>query len=206
MDPAQRLGVLSLLGTLALCSACDRPPAPAAENARYQFTTDKAGNTFKLDTVTGEVTRITPEPTRPTPPRRAVARPQTQTPKTENSRGAVVRGSEEPKTAVPTEVVAERPAVAAAPTTSQADTTPAVSNPATSNGCGPDARRTFLVLIDAEAFVTADASSQRLATIAAGVSVIGVASQGEWRLVRFKDAIWGQRAGYVLCSTLEAVN
>ena len=48
----------------------------------------------------------------------------------------------------------------------------------------------------------ADAKSERLATIAAGVRVNGVASQGDWRLVVFNDGIWGQRAAYVRCSEL----
>jgi hypothetical protein len=51
--------------------------------------------------------------------------------------------------------------------------------------------------------VRADANSQRLATIAAGVRVNGIASQGDWRLVLFNDGIWGQRAAYIRCSELE---
>jgi hypothetical protein len=50
--------------------------------------------------------------------------------------------------------------------------------------------------------VKADANSQRLATIAAGVHVNGVASDGDWRLVLFNDGSWGQRAAYVRCSEL----
>jgi hypothetical protein len=49
----------------------------------------------------------------------------------------------------------------------------------------------------------ADPSSLRLATIGAGVRVNGIAAEGEWRLVRFADAIWGERAAYVRCSVLE---
>jgi len=49
----------------------------------------------------------------------------------------------------------------------------------------------------------ADASSLRLATIEAGVRVNGLAADGEWRLVRFPDAAWGERAAYVRCSVLE---
>ncbi len=59
-----------------------------------------------------------------------------------------------------------------------------------------------MVLRDTDAFVAADANSQRLATIAAGARVNGVASQGDWRLVLFNDGIWGQRAAYVRCSEL----
>jgi len=49
----------------------------------------------------------------------------------------------------------------------------------------------------------ADASSLRLTTIGAGVRVNGIGAEGEWRLVRFPDAIWGERAAYVRCSFLE---
>ena len=49
----------------------------------------------------------------------------------------------------------------------------------------------------------ADTSSLRLATIGAGVRVNGITAEGEWRLVRFPDAIWGERAAYVRCSVLE---
>ena len=58
------------------------------------------------------------------------------------------------------------------------------------------------MLRETDAFVRADAKSQRLATIAAGVRVNGVASQGDWRLVLFNDGTWGQRAAYVPCSEL----
>jgi len=51
--------------------------------------------------------------------------------------------------------------------------------------------------------VKGDASSLRLATIDAGMRVTGIAVEGEWRLVRFPDAVWGERAAYVRCSVLE---
>src|SRR4029450_364410 len=60
-----------------------------------------------------------------------------------------------------------------------------------------------VVLRNTDAFMKADASSLRLTTIGAGMRVNGIAAEGEWRLVRFPDAIWGERAAYVRCSFLE---
>jgi hypothetical protein len=85
-----------------------RPPPeglePAGDTAipkpQLMRSRTEAGDTFKLDTVTGEVTRLTTEPPRPNASPKPVARRQKPTPKSEDSGGAVVRGSEEPKTSI----------------------------------------------------------------------------------------------------------
>jgi hypothetical protein len=60
-----------------------------------------------------------------------------------------------------------------------------------------------VILKGSDAFMKANTSSQRLATIAAGSRVVGILADGDWRLVRFTDPVWGERAGYVRCSALE---
>jgi hypothetical protein len=78
----------------------------------------------------------------------------------------------------------------------------AVATLSAGGGCGPNADRAFVVLRSTDAFMKADASSLRFATIDAGMRVTGIAAEGEWRLIRFPDAVWGERAAYVRCSIL----
>jgi len=126
---------------------------------------------------------------------------QTKARRTETSR-TPARVAEQPLASPPTEVVVDKPVITAPPSvTVLANAARAVARLSAGGGCNSDARA-FVVLRDTEAFVKADANSQRLATIAAGVRVNGIASQGDWRLVLFDDGIWGQRAAYVRCSEL----
>ena len=113
-----------------------------------------------------------------------------------------MRVAEQPVAPPPSEVVVEKPVVTPPPSVpTLANAARAVARLSAGGGCNSDARA-FAVLRDTDAFVRADANSERLATIAAGVRVNGIASQGEWRLVLFTDGIWGQRAAYVRCSEL----
>jgi Zn-dependent protease with chaperone function len=185
MGPRERLGVVPLVGALILCSACSRPPAPGAEDARGDLTRIKSGSSHAG---TGS---------------KRVA-PPTKTRRSENSRRTAVRASEQPDASAPIDVVVEKPAVTPLPprsVSSLRDAARAVAK-LSAGDCNSDARA-FVVLRNTDAFVRPDANSQRLATIAAGVRVNGVASQGDWRLVLFNDGIWGQRAAYVRCSELE---
>jgi hypothetical protein len=111
---------------------------------------------------------------------------------------------EQPVASRPIEVVVEKPAVTPAPrpVSPLTNAVRAVAKLSAGGGCNSDARA-FVVLRNTDAFVTADAKSQRLATIPAGAHVNRVASEGDWRLVTFNDGVWGQRAAYVRCSELE---
>jgi len=182
MYPRGRLGIVPLLSGLILCSACSRLPAPDAENARSEIAKTKPGSP------------------KSTANSKLVA-PQARTPRTENSRRAAARVAEQPATSAPIEMAAEKPVSTPPSVASLANAARAVAKLSAGGGCNSDARA-FVVLRDTDAFMRADANSQRLATIAAGVHVSGVASQGDWRLVVFNDGIWGQRAAYVRCSEL----
>ena len=184
MGPRERLGVIPLVGALILCSACNRSPAPAAEKAR------------------AEATRNKPVPSRSVAGSKPVAR-QTKTRRTDTSRRTAERAPEQPDAYPPIEVAVEKRAVTppSRPVSALTNAARAVSRLSAGGGCNSDARA-FVVLRDTDAFVRADAHSERLATIGAGVAVNGVGSQGDWRLVLFNDGTWGQRAAYVRCSEL----
>jgi Peptidase family M48 len=169
--------VVALLGSLILCTACSGPSAPATDNARK------------------EMSGINPRSSRSG----TGSKPAAKTGRTETSRTAS-RVAEHSEASAPTEVIVETPAVTP-PVASLTNAAQAVARLSAGGGCSSGARA-FIVLRDTDAFVEADANSHRLATIAAGVRVIGVASQGDWRLVLFNDGIWGQRAAYVRCSEL----
>jgi len=184
MGARDRLGVVAAVGALILCSACHRSPAPAAENARRASTRNESASSHS-------VTRS-----------KAVA-PQTKTRRTEHSRGSAAPVPEHPVVSPPIEAAVEKPATAPPSPSVSALTNAAraIARLSAGGGCNSDARA-FVVLRDTDAFVRADVHSERLATIAAGVRVSGVGSQGDWRLVLFNDGTWGQRAAYVRCSEL----
>ena len=200
MASLQLRGVF-LVSVLFCCFACNRTSTPEAQKPRYQITIDKRGNTLRVDTLTGERTRIQPQSTAAkgcaksvtAPPKRSVPAGEPET--------AAVRPSEAPGTSPSIETAPD-----AAPTadpTRITELSRAVANLSGGAGCGPDARRAFVMLKSSDAFMKGNASSQRLATIAAGARVIGILAEGDWRLVRFTDPVWGERAGYVRCSALE---
>jgi len=120
-----------------------------------------------------------------------------------NAGAAPARRSEEPEAVASNEAAVDVPIDVAPPSRSTTEFARAVAALAAGGGCGPNARRAFVVLRSTDAFVKGDASSLRLATIEAGMRVTGIAAEGEWRLVRFPDAVWGERAAYVRCSVLE---
>lgn len=202
MSALKRLHLFPAIATLILCTACNRAPEPGAEKARYQFTTDKSGHTFRLDTVTGEVIPVPIKSPRKTVHPKTAAVPRQRTSQVEHAREASANGSRQPAS-IPPETAVETPVIAPPAVTSVAIAARAAARLSVTDGCSADVRRTFVVRTSTEAYVKADASSQQLAAIAAGMHVDGVASQGEWRLVRFKDAIWGERAAFVRCAVLE---
>lgn len=184
MEPRERLGVIAVVGTLIVCSACHRSPAPAAENALTETTRNKSASSHSS-------------------PRSKPVAPQTKTRRTQNNPGTAARVPEQPVASPPIEVAVEKPAVTppSRSVSSLTNAARAVARLSAGGGCNSDARA-FVVLRDTDAFVRADVHSERLATIAAGVRVNGVGSQGDWRLVLFNDGTWGQRAAYVRCSEL----
>jgi Peptidase family M48 len=186
MGSLQWLRVVSVLGILILYSACNK--APDAESPRG---------------LTGDVTRIKREPARSQAPAKPGATPATRIAHSRNAGDAPVRRPEESEAAGSSEAVVETPIVISPPNSSITELARAVATLSGGGGCGPNAHRAFVVLRNTDAFVKADSSSLRLATIEAGVRVSGIAAEGEWRLVRFPDAIWGERAAYVRCSVLE---
>jgi Peptidase family M48 len=186
MGSLQSLRVVSVLGILILYSACNR--ARDAENPRD---------------ITSKVTRIKRETARSQGAAKTGPAPAKRIAHSGNAGAAPVRRSEEREAARPDETVLETPVNTPPPSSSIKDLARAVAILSAGGGCGPNARRAFVVLRNTDAFVKADASSLRLATIEAGVRVNGITAEGEWRLVRFPDAIWGERAAYVRCSVLE---
>lgn len=162
MEPRERLGVIAVVGTLTLCSACHRSPAPAAENARTEITPNKSASSHSST-------------------RSKRVAPQTKTRRSENSRGTAARVPEQPVASPPIEVAVQKPAVTppSHSVSSLTNAARAVARLSVGGGCNSDARA-FVVLRDTDAFVRADAHSERLTTIAAGVRVHGVGSQGDW--------------------------
>ena len=175
---------ISVLGILVLVSACNR--APDAENPRD--VTSKATH----------VTRAMPRAASAAKPSRAAAKRLAPT----ATVGAAVRRSEEREPVAPNEADVHTP-TNAPPPSPVTELARAVATLSAGGGCAPNSHRAFVVLRNTDAFMKADPSSLRLATIGAGVRVNGIAAEGEWRLVRFADAIWGERAAYVRCSVLE---
>jgi Peptidase family M48 len=181
----QSLRVVSVLGILILYSACNS--VPDAEHPRD---------------VTSRVTRIKRETARPQTPGKTAAPPKRITHSGSTGAPPVPR-SEERGAARADEAVVNTPVDAPPPSSSMPELVRAVATLSAGGGCGPNAHRAFVVLRNTDAFMKADASSLRLATIEAGVRVNGIAAEGDWRLVRFPDAVWGERAAYVRCSVLE---
>jgi peptidase M48-like protein len=182
MRSLRRLGGVSALGIVVLISACHR--APESETPR-----DVTSNAARAK-------RTMPQSA--AKPRRAAKRVEPST----TVGAASVQRPEEREPAVPNEAIAHTP-VTALPPSSVTELARAVATLSAGGGCGSNAHRAFVVLRNTEAFMKADPSSLRLATIEAGVRVNGIAAEGEWRLVRFADATWGERAAYVRCSVLE---
>ena len=179
------LRVISVLGVLVVCSACNR--APAAEHPPD----------------TRKATPIKRETPRSQTPAQIVRVPSKRIAQSGNAGAAPARRSEEPKAVASNEAAVDAPIDVAPPSRSTTEFARAVAALSAGGGCGPNARRAFVVLRSTDAFVKGDASSLRLATIDAGMRVTGIAVEGEWRLVRFPDAVWGERAAYVRCSVLE---
>src|SRR5262245_2611516 len=179
------LRIVSMLGLLISYPACNR--APVAESAR-----DVAGT-------------VTPgkRATAPSQPAKPGRTPAKRVADGGNDGSALVRRSEERETVASTEPVVETPINVPAPNRSITELARAVATLSDGGGCGPNAQRAFVVLTSTDAFMKADASSTLLATIEAGARVNGITAEGEWRLVRFPDATWGERAAYVRCSVLE---
>ena len=176
---------ISAVGVLVLVSACNR--APGADNAHA--VTSKATH----------VKRAMPRTQSAAKPGRPVAKRMAPSATVDL---APARRSEEREPVTPNEAVVQTP-INAPPPSPVTELARAVATLSAGGGCGPNARRAFVVLRNTDAFVKADPASLRLATIGAGVHVNGIAAEGEWRLVRFADAMWGERAAYVRCSVLE---
>ena len=176
---------VAVLGILVLCSACNRAPA-----------TDNPGN------VTSKATPGKRATTRAQPPAKSGRAPAKRMANGGTVGAPPVRRSEPRDAVAPNEAVVQPP-INTPPPTSVTELARAVATLSAGGGCGPNAYRAFVVLRNTDAFMKADASSLRLAAIGAGVRVDGIAAEGDWRLVRFADALWGERAAYVRCSVLE---
>jgi hypothetical protein len=186
MRSSRRLRGVYALGIVVFCSACHR--APGAEDNG-----DVTGNAAPIK-------RAVPLAQSPTKPGRAPAKRMAHNATTG---AAPVRRSDEREAAAPNEAVVQSPINTPPPISSVAELTRAVATLSAGGGCGSNVHRAFVVLRNTDAFMEADPSSLRLATIGAGVRVNGIAAEGDWRLVRFADATWGERAAYVRCSVLE---
>lgn len=185
MGLLRSLRVVSVLGVLILWSACHR--APDAEHPR-DITSN--GTRIKRNTARAQA------PAKTAAPAKRVARGG-------HTGAAPVRGSEEREAARSDDAVVDTHVNVPPPSSSMPELARAVAMLSAGGGCRPNAHRAFVVLRNTDAFMKADASSLRLTTIGAGMRVNGIAAEGEWRLVRFPDAIWGERAAYVRCSFLE---
>ena len=177
------------MGILIVFSACHR--APEAEHAQH------AGDITSTPTPSKRATAARAQtPAKTAAPAKRVAH-------TGNTGVAAMRWSEERETATSAEALVVPPVTVPLPASPMPELARAVATLSAGGGCGPNVHRVFVVLRNTDAFMKADASSLRLATIGAGVRVNGIAAEDEWRLVRFPDAIWGERAAYVRCSVLE---
>ena len=96
----------------------------------------------------------------------------------------------------------------AAPEPAEADARPPVQPTAPG---GPDAscaitvagqQQTLVVSTTADVFLRTNQSGSPIMRLTDGMRVTGLATEGEWLLVRFNDQAWGERAAYVRCSNL----
>ena len=187
IDSVRFLRAVSVIGVLVSSSACNR--VPVAEDAR-------------------DVTSIATHSKRASAPARTSAKTARASAKrvapSGNAGAAPARQPQEHRAVASAETpAADTPINVPPPSRSITELARAVATLSGGGGCGPNAHRVFVVLRSTDAFLKADASSLRLATIEAGVRVNGMAADGEWRLVRFEDPAWGERAAYVRCSVLE---
>src|SRR5215813_10488625 len=164
----QWLRVISVVGPIVLCSACNKVP----------------GRDNPPD-VPRDVTHITRDTARSQASAKTVRAPAKRMAHSETVGAAPVRGPEDHEAVVSKEVVVPAPIDIPPPNNSITELARAVATFSAGGGCGPNADRAFVLLRNTDAFMKADASSMRLATIGAGVRVKGVAGEGEWRLVRF---------------------
>jgi hypothetical protein len=179
---------------------------PVSENSaqvpgRYQFEKDPQGRLFRLDTTTGEVTRVqtssalttpTPRRTAPQPPNRVeTSQVEGSSPsfsQSTSTAGRTARGS--------TRVVQSDPI----DTAGAARSTQAVSRSTTSSNPCPASGIVVVTSDRLEVFFNAQQDGTPIASLPRGTELTILETKGEWRLVRFADPQWGQRAGYIPCA------
>src|SRR5262245_60735116 len=185
-DFVQPLRTVSVLGILVLSLACN-----------------KAADAEKPRDVAGQSNRITRESGGSPASVKPRGTPAKQSARSNKHTVAPAQRAEEPAAARSSAATVATPVDIPPQSSSTTYLARALATLSAGGGCAADPGRAFVVLSKTDAFLKADATSLRLATIGPGVRVNGIAAEGEWRLVRFADAVWGERAAYVRCSTLE---
>jgi hypothetical protein len=159
------------------CSGIAEQASPQTQS-RYQLQTDRNGNVFRLDTSTGEVTKMTAESDgRRKPPR--TNRAQVDVPTTTAT------------------------AQAASVTATAESAGQAIASPFITNACSRTAGTPSSLTVSAataDVFIDAVRAQAPMTRLANGTLLTTMGSQNEWFFVRFADSQWGQRAGFVHCS------
>jgi len=207
-------GPVTFAVLLACCVAgCDKlsthdGPVPAAENSsRYQFDRDEKGRLIRLDTHTGEATLVeTLAPRKAeTPAAQTIARQPTRNNSTVSAKADFGRTSRDEPLSRPGErdnVVPRisAPAKSASIHPEIPSGTPNSSTPTASADDCPESGRVTVVRAALEVFVEPEKTPTPMASLARGTELTILEPRGEWRLVRFNDPEWGQRAGFISCS------
>jgi hypothetical protein len=199
------LGFLSTLLCLWGSAGCNLPEVSSTSSeSRYQLTKDRDGRVLRLDTVTGEVTVAAPTPVtvRPTPPARADSPPaETRGNVAEPADTRSLSGSIPASTS--TAVTPEpRPTVEI----TAKPTGPALGTAGIDMCARQEIARQAVTLADAPVYVEPRVTQAPITTLASAVLVAVAERSGDWVLLRFNDARWGPRAGYVHCRQLRALD
>src|SRR5262245_39747536 len=173
---------LALMSVTACNTATDAQSSPT-ESHRYQFEKDPQGRLVRLDTITGEVTLAEPRSTTTPQPNAALQPTNKSTP-----------ARTIPRPAVPRVTVAQqrRDSDDAAKATT-------VAGSSTRSEC-PTSGPAIVQSERLDILVDAQAESPPMTSLPRGTELFILETNGDWRLVRFSDPAWGQRAGYIRCS------
>jgi hypothetical protein len=198
---------------VAVCVAgCNLATPKSEPTPRYQFQKDSQGRLFRLDTATGELMAVdtfTPVGTRPsnkeTTGRPAVAASKASSP--------ALRRAPKPISPVRSQRTEEIDPERSQPAPSRTEPPPELSSPVPATNVpatlqeisrtpceGGTLETAFVVADGANVFLHPQDGPVPMATLLRGTPITILDSKGEWRLVRFSDKRWGQRAGYIHCS------
>jgi hypothetical protein len=185
------------LPTLGVLSQSSEPASQAAQTPRYQLQKDRLGRVIRLDTVTGETSVVEPAAT-PARPGSAAS--------DESAKSTSLPSSSTEADASPSDP-SDLPKPPSSIVASETEPTPPPVEPTSgADVCSrEDAFRDGVTLADVPVYVEPRTLETPLTTLPSAVMVTVGEREGDWYLVRFEDARWGPRAGYVHCSGLRAL-